>query len=77
MPDRTIHPSISGSEALYDAARKRARALKTTLSGYLDGLIRADLAAALQKVPPPLPPKQNGKRRARSGELRERAPDEA
>lgn len=67
--DRTVRPPISGSAALYDAARARATALGRTLSGHLDALLRADLAAAEMPVPPPLPPKRNGpkpKKRQRS-----------
>lgn len=63
MADRTVRPAISGSAALYEAARARATALGRTLSGHLDALIRADLEAAGVEVPAPLPPKRNGPRR--------------
>ena len=58
--DRTIRPCVSGSAALYAAAKRRASGLGRTLSGHIDALLRADLDAAGAKVPPP--PKRNGPR---------------
>ena len=64
-PDATVPWSISGSALLFEAARARAAALGTTLSGDLDGLVRAELEEAGVPVPPPLPLRQNGRRRQR------------
>lgn len=69
-PDTTVRPPISGSAALYEAAREHAVALGETLSGYVDAAVRARLVAGERPVPPPLPPKHNGpkpkRRRAQS-----------
>ena len=62
-PDASVRWPISGSGLLFDAARSRAQALGKNLSGYLDGLVRAELVEAGLAVPPPLPPRQNGRRR--------------
>jgi hypothetical protein len=62
MKDRLVRPGISGSAALFIAARDRAVALGRTLSGHLDALLREDLAEAGIEVPPPLPMKRNGPR---------------
>jgi hypothetical protein len=61
-PDRSVRPPISGSAALYDAARAAARARGETLSGWVDGAVRARLVNEGLEVPPPLPPPQRGPR---------------
>lgn len=53
--DRTIRTLISGSAALYTAARQAAAQRGETLSGWIAGAVRARLAHEGQEVPAPTP----------------------
>lgn len=56
-PDRSVPWRISGSEALADAARE----VGPNLSAFVDRAVREKLGRLGKPVPPPLPPKRNGR----------------
>ena len=56
-PDRSIPWRITGSGALRDAAREAGPGE----SAFVDRAVRALLESEGRDVPPPLPPKRNGR----------------
>jgi hypothetical protein len=55
--DRSVPWRISGSLALREACRR----LGPNVSAVVDRAVRALLAAEGRRIPPPLPPKRNGR----------------